>query len=313
MVNKQTISIEGQKFGMFLSDINTAKPFILYVHGGPGSPEYALFQHKLSKSYFSDFNVCYYDQRGSGLSFKTKEPLTLSSHINDVLKIANYLRVTYNHKKIILMGHSFGTFLCIKAIHIQPEIFSSYIGISQLVNPLESEFKIYEKLLKLSISIEDEVGYQLLQANKSEMKSMTYHYMKNIKTPLIMKHKIGLMHQDLSETFILKTLLLSKCYSVKEKIYYIRGLKRTHNEIFNSIKKINLNNNFIDINIPILLVHGEHDGQVSLECAQEFFEHLKQDSKKFLIIKNSAHFPNIEKPELFESSVIEFLNEFVSI
>lgn len=313
MVHKQMITIEGETYGLFLSDNNSEKPIILYVHGGPGSPEYALFYTKLPNTYLSEFNVCYYDQRGCGLSFKTNGPVTLTSHINDVIKLANYLRSHYNQDKVILMGHSFGTYLCIEAMRLEPEIFSAYIGIAQLVNTHASEVSIYDKLLQLCESNEDEKGLRLLEMNRLEMESMSSNYMKNIKTPLIMRYKAGLMHRDLPRNFVMGRLLSSRDYTLKEKIWYLRGLKKSHEVLFDSVKDIDLSGAVLDINIPMLFVHGAHDGQVSLECAYEYFERLSHDSKKFIVFNDTAHFPNIEKPDQFSSCVSTFLTQFLRI
>lgn len=42
MIEKLFVEINGVKQGMFLECDNAEKPVLLYLHGGPGSPEIAF-------------------------------------------------------------------------------------------------------------------------------------------------------------------------------------------------------------------------------------------------------------------------------
>jgi pimeloyl-ACP methyl ester carboxylesterase len=59
--------IGGIKQGFFIRSENPENPVILFLHGGPGSPELPMFYpfetpERLEKY----FTVCYWDQRGAG-------------------------------------------------------------------------------------------------------------------------------------------------------------------------------------------------------------------------------------------------------
>ncbi len=53
--------------GMFLRDRDAARPGVLFLHGGPGMPEFFLGRtHPTGLE--NDFVVCLWEQRGSGSS-----------------------------------------------------------------------------------------------------------------------------------------------------------------------------------------------------------------------------------------------------
>ena len=62
------VEINGVKTGMIIKRKDISNPVLLFVHGGPGMPEYFL-----TEDYPTDledyYTVVYWDQRGAGLSY----------------------------------------------------------------------------------------------------------------------------------------------------------------------------------------------------------------------------------------------------
>ena len=60
------VNINGVEQGMFIKGKDQSKPVLLFLHGGPGMPEYAI-----SREYplvlEDHFTVCWWEQRGAGL------------------------------------------------------------------------------------------------------------------------------------------------------------------------------------------------------------------------------------------------------
>ena len=64
------------------------------------------------------FTIVHYDQRGSGKSYQFFEDYsTISSdqHVEDLLALTDYIKNEFSKEKVLLMGHSFGTYIGIKA------------------------------------------------------------------------------------------------------------------------------------------------------------------------------------------------------
>jgi pimeloyl-ACP methyl ester carboxylesterase len=98
---------------MFIQGENSSKPVLLFVHGGPGMPEYWLTQRYL---FHLDelFTVAWWEQRGSGLSYEPGIPakeMTSERFVADTLAVSNHLRDRSGTEKVYLMAHSWGSYI----------------------------------------------------------------------------------------------------------------------------------------------------------------------------------------------------------
>ena len=70
LTEKGFIEIGGIQQGFFIRAENPENPVILFLHGGPGSPELPmLIPHEGFERLEKYFTVCYWEQRGAGMSF----------------------------------------------------------------------------------------------------------------------------------------------------------------------------------------------------------------------------------------------------
>jgi pimeloyl-ACP methyl ester carboxylesterase len=60
------VDTNGVKQGMFIKSRDVNHPVLLFLHGGPGMPEYFLTQ-RYPTSLEEDFTVVWWDRRGAGL------------------------------------------------------------------------------------------------------------------------------------------------------------------------------------------------------------------------------------------------------
>lgn len=117
-------------------------PLILVLHGGPGStwdPFVARFA-----TWETRFTMAYWDQRGAGKTYHLTGPaigptMTIERMVDDTLEVADYLHHRFGQRKIIVLGHSWGTVLGVMAVQRAPDRFAAYVGTGQLVNTVESE------------------------------------------------------------------------------------------------------------------------------------------------------------------------------
>lgn len=121
---KKYIKVNGLRQGMILQSKNTENPVLLFLHGGPGSPEIAFNQEHPS-GLENLFTVCWWEQRGSGISYCRnipKETMTLEQMIADTIVVANYLRKRFRKNKIYIMGHSWGSVLEMNLFELVPRL-----------------------------------------------------------------------------------------------------------------------------------------------------------------------------------------------
>ena len=147
---KIRVTINGVEQGMFIKGMDKTSPVLLFLHGGPGMPEYAV-SRKYPMVLEKYFTVCWWEQRGAGLSYSSDIPLetmTFEQLISDTLEVTHYLRKRFEQEKIYLMGHSGGTFIGIQAAARAPELYNAYIAVAQISNQLESEKLAYKFMVE---------------------------------------------------------------------------------------------------------------------------------------------------------------------
>ena len=91
---KLSVPINGVQQGMIIRGKHASNPVLLWVHGGPGMPDYFLTQQ-----YPTDledlFTVVWWDQRGAALSYDSDIPpdtMTIEQFIADTIAVTDYLR-----------------------------------------------------------------------------------------------------------------------------------------------------------------------------------------------------------------------------
>jgi pimeloyl-ACP methyl ester carboxylesterase len=108
-------------------------PVLLHVHGGPGVA-FGAFAAEFAP-YEADFTVVQWDQRGAGCTFgrygQDTPDVTLDRLANDGLELARQLRTRFGDRKIVLLGHSFGTIVATEMVRREPGLFALYVGTGQ--------------------------------------------------------------------------------------------------------------------------------------------------------------------------------------
>lgn len=118
--------------------VDSTKPILLFLHGGPGLPETSLLtDHELEKK----FIVVKWEQRGAGKSYSADvfdRSFTVLTFVNDAVAVSQWLTRRFRQPKIYLMAHSWGTFLGVLIVQKRPDLFKAYFSISQISRLLRS-------------------------------------------------------------------------------------------------------------------------------------------------------------------------------
>ena len=130
---KILVNINGVEQGMFIKGKNINNPVLLFVHGGPGMPEYWLTQ-QYPTGLEDHFTVVWWEQRGAGLSYSPAIPaetMTAEHYIADTLEVTKYLRTRFGREKIYLMAHSWGSYIGIQAAAREPAFYYAIFASTQ--------------------------------------------------------------------------------------------------------------------------------------------------------------------------------------
>jgi pimeloyl-ACP methyl ester carboxylesterase len=294
------VNINGMQQGVFIRSKDAANPVLLFVHGGPGLPEYFLTQN-FPTGLEEYFTVCWWEQRGSGLSFKSgipPETMMLEQFISDTLEVTNYLRKRFGKDKIYLMGHSWGSFTGIQAAARAPDLFHAYIGMAQISYQLKSEKLAYEYMLKQYKENGNTKMVRRLEAAPVTMTVPLPHSYDALRDEAT--HSIGIGTTRAMKSVVSGLFLPSlqfREYTLGEKVALWRGKIFSRRILWNKLLPIDLTTQVTALELPVYFLHGIYDYTVSYTEAKSYFENLKAPIKGFYTFERSAHSPIFEEPE----------------
>ncbi|MCI4317180.1 MAG: alpha/beta hydrolase, partial [Thermoplasmata archaeon] len=146
----ETVTLGGWPQAVLMRGADETRPVLLYLHGGPGDAEIWTARRRQAELERA-FIVANWDQRGAGLSYGPglpRESMTVDQLVSDTVELSRWLAQRFQRERIVLMGHSWGTILGLLAARRAPELYQAYIGIGQVVEPAESELRMYRWALK---------------------------------------------------------------------------------------------------------------------------------------------------------------------
>ncbi len=221
IAEKRFVEINGVKMGMIIRSRDASSPVLLFVHGGPGMPEY--FLTKQYPTGLEDyFTVVWWDQRGAGLSCGRdidKNTITIGQYIDDTIAVTNYLRARFGQEKICLMAQSWGSYFGIQAVQKAPQLYRAYIAVAQITNQEESEEIAYEYMLDYYAKAGD--GKTVKKLKKYGCLSAGYYKMRD---DVMHRAGIGTTHDMKSVvTGVFFASLRNREYTLPEKIHLWRG------------------------------------------------------------------------------------------
>ena len=308
----ETVNINGLNQRMIIRGRDTTKPVLLYLHGGPVDPEYP-FVRQFNSSIEDLFVVCYWDQRGAGLSYSKDIPaetMTLKQFVEDAGKVSEYLIQKFNRKKIYLLGHSWGTMLGSFTANKYPEYYYAFISVGQVGDQVRSENISYNFVLSRAKELKDSKAIRILEKIGPPPYSDPREAINkmHIERKYVIRYggaiKKGKFYQE-----AVKPLFFCKEYTLKDKINYLKGMKFTKDYLWDVIMKTSLFKAIPSQKIPVYVLQGTSDYQTSYVIAKEYFDTLQAPVKKFYSFENSAHSPIFEEPEKFEMILKEILLE----
>jgi pimeloyl-ACP methyl ester carboxylesterase len=304
---KVFINVNGVQQGMFIKGKDVSKPVLLYLHGG--MPDYFLAE-KYPTGLEDQFIVVWWEQRGSGISYSrdlARETLNLDQMVSDTLDVTNYLRKRFGKEKIYLMGHSGGTFIGIQAAARAPELYYAYIGVSQMVNQLQSEKIAYDYMLEQFKANGDTTMLQKLEAAPVTIASGTPASYLVLRDIAMHSLGIGTMHDMRSVvTGIILPSFQSPDYTLREKVNMWRGKAQSGvASLWDEMISTDLCESLPEINVPVYFFEGNYDYTVNPTLARAYFEELHAPVKGFYRFEYSAHSPIFEEPQKVQRIVLE--------
>jgi pimeloyl-ACP methyl ester carboxylesterase len=298
----QWLSVRGQ-------DRNN--PIILFVHGGPASPLMpTMWQFQRPIEEF--FTVVNWDQRGAGKTLGETDPESISDtihiarYVDDAIEVAEHIRAKYQQRKIILMGHSWGTVVGMSAALKRPDLFHAYVGIGQDINTRENE----------RVSFEFGLAQARAHGNAEAVKELESIAPYPGDQPITRERIIiarkwpqfygGLSAYRKESPYFYDAPLLSPEYEYKDRLAVDQGNLFTLGRILPEF----LNVDFTAVRsfpIPVVMFMGRHDYTTPSEPTAKWLEAVKAPYKQAVWFERSAHMIPWEEPGKMLVSLLKYV------
>ncbi len=289
------VKIGGIEQCVLIRGENTDNPVLLFLHGGPGMPMMYL-AHQFQRPLEKHFTVVQWDRRGAGKTYSknipSPESINTEQLIKDAFTLTDTLRKRYKQEKIILAGHSFGSYLGSIMVNQRPELFKAYISIGQVVDHKKSR-----------IIQENFIRKQAIKAKRGDIISV----LDSVENPNLENWLFefgGELKNSTSFFPLLWTGLKAPEYRLKEALNVAKGSSFSSRNMKYNMLAGSIANEIRDYQVPVYFFVGKSDYTTPYELIQEYYEMITAPKKGIVYFENSAHFPFFEEPDKFCNEII---------
>ena len=299
--------INGQKQYLLIKGENAENPVILWLHGGPGSPD-SFVDYCFIRPLADEYTVVAWDQRGCGETYfrnagldPMNETVSFAQALEDVDAVVDYLRDRFGKEKIVIVGHSYGTILGTNYVAQHPEKVECYVGVGTAAGAVKGYLAACEDAVRIA-SARGEDTSRLREAyenclkdrsldNVMKLKQLSDPYHKGAKDKSGNAAVIGLLSPDLRLSHIrwlLKTTDLKGFFDLN------RGL----------MGPVLMDDDMLadagpGFSVPMGFVNGSADWTTPAFLVEEYYEKITAPEKDLVIMEECGHSPQTDDPEGF--------------
>jgi pimeloyl-ACP methyl ester carboxylesterase len=295
-----TVGIGGIAQSMIIQSVDPANPVLLVLHDGPGMTEFFMEQD-YPTGLEQHFTMVWWEQRGAGMSFSADIPpqtMTMDQMIADTIEVADYLRDRFGQDRILLLGHSWGSYLGTQVAAKAPDRFVAYVGMAQIAHQLRSEVMAHDYLLGVYRERGDAGMVRKLEAAPVSMKDGLSPAWMRLRDAAM--HRAGVGHtRDIASVIagIFLPVWRVRAYTVMDKINVWRGKLWSRPFFWEELLRDNLGARLTTFELPVYFFVGQHDQTASPTLSRAYFDVIDAPVKGFYMFENSAHSPLFEEPE----------------
>lgn len=270
-----------------------ANPILVFLHGGPGIPAMYLaraFQRELESS----FTVVHWDRRGAGKSYAKDVPgssLAVSRQLADTLELVDVLRIRFGQRRVHLIGHSWGSLLGILAASRRPDLFSSYVGIGQVVDDAQARRIQVDFVEKEARARGEEKVIEEIRRNPGWLEKYLFRYGGELK-------------RETSWWPLLAIGLQAPEYSFWDAVKVPKGVSFSHANTRDDVLEGRAPGEAIRrLELPVWFFAGRPDYTSPSALVSEYVARVEAPRKELVWFENSSHFPFLEEPARFAAEM----------
>ncbi len=284
-------------------------PVLLYIHGGPGYVSIPM-SWWFNRGWEEYFTIVQWDQRAAGKTHLLTDPakiaptLTRERMIADAEEMAAWVRREFGKDKILVLGHSWGSFLGLQLAKRRPEWLHAYIGVAQLIDGPENERRGWRFATDAARRAGNAEAVRELEAIAPYAAS---GQIAPIKDLYVQRKWVGFYGGVMAyrRDNMADIARLSPDYSDAEIGRVWEGNEFATLYLLPELVALDLTT-LRKLAVPLILFEGRHDRNVNSEVAAAWFDTVKAPEKHLVWFEHSAHIPMTEEPGKFFLSLVRF-------
>ncbi len=301
------VEINGEDIQIMIRGFDRNNPILLFVHGGPCWPEIP-YVVKYQKEWEENFTIVHYDQRGCGKSyqfFKDYSDVSANTHVEDLIALTEYTMEYLGQKQVVLVGHSYGTYIATNAAYQRPELYCAYVGIGQVSDKAEAELDNLNKYISAAEESGNTKDVNYLKSLEESIKN------GDRIAPRGYAKKYGFAARKINDDLdYLEGFLLRPEYNLLDAIRLYTASYLYQEALLKESSDNPITDIVTEMDIPVYFVMGKYDGMTPPEAAEEYLNDLTcHQGKEFILFEESAHFPQFEERQRFYQWMKETFSE----
>ena len=299
-----SVLLGGTLTTMHIWSKSVQNPVLLFVHGGPGSPNRHHIANKLLPL-SNRFTLVGYDERGCGDSrIPTTLPLRIEDLANQLRGVILYVKSLFPSAPLFVVGESFGSALSLITLSTHSLPVDAYIGYGQVAErrPLEIQkgMLFLEELMKRGKTKDFEFW-------KKKLTSPSFPSSKAETNRYLAAYYDLLEKKDIPSFYEREILPYQNSHEFSKKAKRNQGRDNAvgRNVLFHSLP--DSFDPYLRLPMPVHILAGEWDIVVPPSYQKSVYDRIEAPSKTMTIAKEAGHVVPFDNPKVFEDFLLNLV------
>jgi len=303
------VTLGGARQVVNVRGADRANPILIFVHGGPASVEMPI-AWTFQRAWEDYFTVVQWDQRGAGRSYPLNDTKALAPTLkperyrDDAIELIELLRRKYGKRKVVLLGHSWGSIVGLSVASARPDLLHAYIGVGQVIDFRENERRSFEMVLDQARKDGNADAVHELESIRPYPGPGAFDLKKLEIERKWSIHYGGLAAYRRNADFYFRAARISPEYTAADREAWNEGSGFTMTTMFPQLADISFAG-LREVKVPVFMFLGRHDTTTPSPIAAAWLDRVKAPFKGVVWFDHSAHLPFLEEPGRTFAALLE--------